>query len=437
MVDLPSSFRDIHTVVLDMDGVLTSEEAYWDAAGLVLRELLESPAYLGLSPPHYSPVSELYYQKLAKATRSEWRKYLPPELIVHCKARGINSNWDLAYLAAGLYLAPLFRESLSVLGEAFGPKGEPAQSGGGAGPGLGGLKNRLEPVWPSIEQSARAGRWNQVLRAEHFHLWGEYFRDREIVVNPAPRIELRIMDDFHPDVRGLRMLDALNGLLDGKIRALGPVFGRASALWDDCRDLFQRWYLGEGLYEELYGKPMYYKPKPGLIHGEQPLHGLEKTRSCLTRLRDAGYTLGIATGRPRMEILTPLEEWGLMEFFDPARISTHTEIENAEAELAGKGIEAKLGKPHPYVFLRSIYPDWDTERLATREGIIEDARGVLVVGDAQADIWAAQAIGCPCAALLSGAIGPSARKHLESAKPDVILNDLPELADRLAALNST
>ena len=35
MTDLPNTFAHVDLMILDMDGVLTSEEAYWDAAGLV------------------------------------------------------------------------------------------------------------------------------------------------------------------------------------------------------------------------------------------------------------------------------------------------------------------------------------------------------------------------------------------------------------------
>ena len=37
-------------LIFDLDGVITSEEAYWDAAGLTLHELLYSPRYWGLYP---------------------------------------------------------------------------------------------------------------------------------------------------------------------------------------------------------------------------------------------------------------------------------------------------------------------------------------------------------------------------------------------------
>ncbi len=35
-------------IIFDLDGVITSEEAYWDAAGLTLHEMLYSPHYWGL-----------------------------------------------------------------------------------------------------------------------------------------------------------------------------------------------------------------------------------------------------------------------------------------------------------------------------------------------------------------------------------------------------
>ncbi len=36
-------------IIFDLDGVITSEEAYWDCGGLTLHELLYSPCYWGLS----------------------------------------------------------------------------------------------------------------------------------------------------------------------------------------------------------------------------------------------------------------------------------------------------------------------------------------------------------------------------------------------------
>ena len=45
-----SKFPQIDTVILDMDGVITSERRYWEAGGLTVAEILESEVYLGLNP---------------------------------------------------------------------------------------------------------------------------------------------------------------------------------------------------------------------------------------------------------------------------------------------------------------------------------------------------------------------------------------------------
>ena len=430
----PSFLQDVDLVILDMDGVLTSEDAYWDTAGLVIQDLLESPAYLGLSPPHYTPIVEGYYQRLSKSGRSDWRKYLPSEMILHCKARGINSNWDLAYLVAGIYLASLFRPALKGLYAATRrdvgaspPEGEDSAHEDWIQNLLPRLKHHLEPVWEDLLNKTRRGEWNTILRVNEFHGWGGIFREQKITMTPVQHIELRIMDDFHPDIRGLQLLDELNRWLDPSPWIHWNVFGRETALWEDCRDLFQTWYLGEALYESVYHRPVSYRPKPGLVHGEEPLLGRKRTHDCLERLTQAGITLGISTGRPRIEIMTPLQEWGMERYFDPARISTYTDIEEAEEALRSRGIESALSKPHPFVFLRSILPGQPPETLARFDGRLEEARRVLIVGDAQADIWAAQQIGCPCAALLSGAIGPDSRRHLEQAHPDLICQDMEEL----------
>ncbi len=453
MVDLPAQFHDIELVILDMDGVITSEEAYWDSAGLVVREILESPAYLGLSPPYYTPISEVFYHKLVGADHSRMRKYLPSDLIRHFKSRGINSNWDLAYLTVGLYLAPLFSSTLCTIARysrvgkrdhgKFHSVGEQIRNEEIPSSfeiddqKVDWLKEELSPRWDDLLSKAEHGEWTTFLRTADFHLWGAFYRKLKWSIAPVSNITLRIIDDFHPDQRGLRLLDELNTLLCREHSHRWTIFGRNTALWEDCRDLFQRWYLGQELYEKIYDQPLLYGPKPGLVHNEEPLFGREKTHRCLTKLKDAGLKLGIATGRPRMEIMTPLKEWGMTHYFEEERIVTHDEVEQAEQELKQRNIEKNIGKPHPYAFLQSIYPEKSAVELIEVESSLPDAHKILVVGDAQADIWAAQKIGCHCAAVLSGAIGNQGKRYLEEAKPDVICETIFDLTDALVALKTS
>jgi phosphoglycolate phosphatase-like HAD superfamily hydrolase len=127
----------------------------------------------------------------------------------------------------------------------------------------------------------------------------------------------------------------------------------------------------------------------------------------------------------------------MLDYFSLDRISTYDEAEAAEIELNLNGQSKKLGKPHPYMFARSIFPEKSTKELADIENRIPNAEQVLIVGDAQADLWPAQTMGCRSAAVLSGAIGKSAKKELEVANPDVICHDMIELTEALVQLKTT
>lgn len=442
MNDIPTSFKDVELLILDMDGVLTSEQAYWDVAGLVVRDILESSAFLGLSPPDYSPISDLFYQRLLRGSRNDWRKYLPKQLIVNAKARGINSNWDLAYLTAGIYLAHLFspfsmyRLALNPNPNSLGRDLEATESGENDSVNI---RESLLPVWNRLKEVSTRNDWPHFLRLGDFHLWGNYFRKQNRRISPIDKIELRIMDDFHPKVSGIRLLEELNHLVENHdCQTRFNLFGRNTDLWDDCRDLFQEWYLGDDLYRQTYGREVKIPSKPGLIHREEPLNGSSKTHACLSKLRDCGVRLAIATGRPRMEIMTPLEEWEMSGYFEPDRIVTHCDIESAEAELRAEGIDENLGKPHPFGFLKALYPEKSAKELwQLSDHPIPDPHKTIIVGDALADIWAASKIGCPSVALLSGVMGKAGKRQLEEANPNHIGNDLIELANAIILLKES
>jgi hypothetical protein len=94
-------------VIFDLDGVITSEEAYWDAAGLTLHELCYSPRYWNIEQSvlstngHYTPVDT------AEESRALSRAMFPEEEILELKARAINSNWDTCFTVVCLHLIDL------------------------------------------------------------------------------------------------------------------------------------------------------------------------------------------------------------------------------------------------------------------------------------------------------------------------------------------
>lgn len=79
------------TVIFDMDGVITSEEMYWDAAALTVDEMIKSSKYFG---------KEDYNAQLSQTNIAGIRAriFADDALISLLKNKGVNSNWDLAYI---------------------------------------------------------------------------------------------------------------------------------------------------------------------------------------------------------------------------------------------------------------------------------------------------------------------------------------------------
>jgi phosphoglycolate phosphatase-like HAD superfamily hydrolase len=80
-MSLHRCLHKIDTLIFDMDGVVTSERGYWDAAALTVAEFLFQPAIL-----------------------PDARRWMPDEVIGQVKSRAISTNWDLAYIVAGAHV---------------------------------------------------------------------------------------------------------------------------------------------------------------------------------------------------------------------------------------------------------------------------------------------------------------------------------------------
>ena len=119
---------------------------------------------------------------------------------------------------------------------------------------------------------------------------------------------------------------------------------------------------------------------------ETCLHRPEELVLLFEDLRRNGFVCSIATGRPRIEAMAPLERSGIRKYFDPSRILTHDDVQSAESEA-----KIPLGKPHPFVALKAIYPDLPVAELL---GMKSEVRaGVWFIGDAVSDVHAALGAG--------------------------------------------
>lgn len=79
------------TVLLDMDGVITSEEIYWNTAALTVWEMLHSDKYFGSE----TIIPDELVQQLPEIRA---QVFSDDTLIKVMKTHGVNNNWDLSWL---------------------------------------------------------------------------------------------------------------------------------------------------------------------------------------------------------------------------------------------------------------------------------------------------------------------------------------------------
>ncbi|MCX7715121.1 MAG: HAD hydrolase-like protein [Clostridia bacterium] len=202
---------------------------------------------------------------------------------------------------------------------------------------------------------------------------------------------------------------------------------RSGSLWADMRDTFQEWFLGDELFERLFKRKPSLSGKTGLLHNEQPIVSLQKLKILFELMRSKNKRICTGTGRPYHEIVYPLKAWGLFSFIAEDGLINYDHVVSAERDLYANGIEVTLTKPHPFVFLKALYGEGYKNKDLIN-GIYDKSKilKTLIVGDAGADILAAQAMGADFAAVLTGISGENAREYFEKMGADYILNSVED-----------
>ena len=349
----------IDMLIFDMDGVVTTEEKYWACARLTIWELvtemLRLPDAFGDAP---------HEEQAREAIVSDNEIYT-------LKGRAINSNWDITYVLACVYLAAL--PGATVLTAPTVP-------------------DLIEAIADSITGPAD---WPNALNAFLNGTGGA--KGRALIQAAGTRLQLALALDN-----------------DDLLRIDGP-------LWWYLHDEFQTWYSGEAM----------------VSHDASPLVdgtaiSTEQLHETFRLLREEGYTLGVATGRPRSELEDALGSLGLLDYFDPARLGTFDLVQQAEAKTGVSG----LSKPHPFTLLRALYPRAETEVLLDEEFQKMKRDNVAVIGDSTSDILMAKAAGCHSVGVLTGVRGANAQlerhKLLMHVGCEAILDDVTHLPDWLA-----
>ncbi len=183
-------------------------------------------------------------------------------------------------------------------------------------------------------------------------------------------------------------------------------------LWSRLVDRFQRWFLGSCGID-------------GMNKKETPLIPVEKVSEVLEYLKNKNIKLGIGTGRPRAEIIYPLEKWDLLKYFDYDMIVTYDEVSAAENTL---NPELPISKPHPFVFLKAAFGgEYSDERILNNEFDKNSLKRAAVVGDAPSDLLAAKAAGMPFIGVLTGVDKSAAEKYFTRNNADYILDDITKM----------
>ena len=196
---------------------------------------------------------------------------------------------------------------------------------------------------------------------------------------------------------------------------------RNELMWKTMHMIFQGWFLGDELAAAQNMPPM--RPgKPGLVYAEKPIIEQEVLVTLLSELsRTKRVCMG--TGRPSAEIMEPLKRWNVIKYFDADGLCNYDHVAEAEKETG-----LTLTKPHPYMFLKALYStDYDDKRIINGNYDRNKILKTLVVGDAGADMLAAQAMGADFCAVLTGVSGQAAKKYFEEHNADYILNSAADM----------
>ena len=357
-------------VIFDIDGVLLSEERYYDVSGLAVWELLYSPAYMGLP----SERDDFRADKVTDGQIAMIRSLVwgDDALLGYLKSHGINSNWEMVHADLVTILWLMGAEYKRRTGEALALSFEEEGDCKKAGLLLMGLpipsSGDVLAAWKShIPETAQGG---------------EFFR-------------------------------ALQSSMAADFGEVPPWALVGSAFWRIHVSAFQEWYLGDDEFIRQNRRLPWSGGKRGFLSQEIPLAPAGAVQSLFRRLKAAGYAIAVATGRSRNEMIIPFKELGWYDEFDPHFLATATDAEEAAAALH----TGSLDKPHPFIYECAIFGRDPAQygRYAKEGKRPDPSDEIWVVGDSYSDILGSRAAGARIIGVLTGLEGQAAASMFEKA----------------------
>lgn len=379
----------IDGLIFDLDGVITSEENYWEADRLSLWELLTSHKHLGIKGFFNPPVP------LPVGRNEDKYRVLSVSSIAGLKNRAVNSNWDITLLAFSACLIQVLQ-------------------------------------WVEKEEPDAVTRLkDRELDGEFIAALGRELKGRGPSVYSTQEAVEKLLGGSE-GIMGHRLLAHLGVFFQQNTFMGEREFSRGCPLWEACRDVFQGWVRGEAFKNQSFTAD-----KTSLIRStlaelgvidtnnmgrfrmDLPVLPKDKIMGVFQTLRSAGMSFAVATGRPKDEAFRALRNIGIIHFFDERRIITLEDVDSAEAYLRRSGNQAKLSKPHPYSIVKAIHPDKTPEQLINLAVPDSKHKGYAMIGDAMSDIISAKEAGCTAIGVLSGT---GRNTDLEESQRELFLN---------------
>ncbi|QQE80676.1 HAD family hydrolase [Alicyclobacillus sp. SO9] len=364
------------TILFDVDGVLLSEERYFDASALTIYELLSSSRFLGVSISYLPEYRDNFSDEQIHQIR--WSVFVQDTVLNAMKSLGINANWDMVYLQ---FLVQFLKYAEAV------------------------------SAGPEFSKFAAVESWTEKSLRE----FGGMLKGLDIQTD---------FSDFSKLFEACRTKQDLWLVLEQRYQLVFGTNPKIEAvlrsLWEVGQQTFQEWYLGKSYLPSQPGN------KTGFVLNEVPVVNPKEVSKLFAECVRRGVRIGVATGRPEVETKVPFESYAWDEYFDEGCITTASDVLEAETSYPSY---RPLSKPHPFCYLRSYMESPDTIAVLQEELPLEHTVGdtILIVGDSMADLLAAKSLGCDFAAVLTGLSGKAARPEFETAGATYIWSDVTDL----------
>ncbi|WP_330988866.1 HAD family hydrolase [Staphylococcus pseudintermedius] len=365
-------------ILFDVDGVFLDESRCFDVSALTVYELLYSTDYLGLKS--YIDLSQLTNVQITDIRATLFKNDV---ILNRLKSMGINSNWDMLFVVFSVH----FIECLKQISH----------------------EARIDFLNSVQFDETTLRKVGQQLTNSIIN----YERPLQFIENGSEG-----RSQIYQSLQSYAMTE-LNV-------EEATLFDINSPLWQLAQEIYQEWYLGTALYEEVEQKVAKTDYKRGYIYHEIALAPIEDIKQLLTNLKAAGYQLAIATGRPRTETLVPFETLDLLSYFDDAFIVSASEVLEVESRYP----ELKpLGKPNPFSYIAAFNGNQkqDYYDYATNQTNRMDPEKVTIVGDSLADLFSAQTVNAQFIGTLTGLKGKSAEAELRAHGAEIIVDNVLDI----------